>query len=77
MRHALIAVAVALVLPAPGLAQVARVELPRVQGTVTAVSDTSLTLDTASGPVTVALIPSRTVNVVPLPSSLSTAAVPP
>lgn len=64
MRHALIAVAVALALPAPALAQVARVELPRVQGTVTAVSDSSLTLDTASGPVTVALIPSRTVNVV-------------
>lgn len=35
----------------------------RLEGIVTAASDTSLTLNTANGPATVALLPNRTINV--------------
>ncbi len=63
MRNALFFLAAAAALPAVVQAQ-APAGPQRLQGTVTAASDTSLTLNTANGPQTVALLPNRTINVV-------------
>lgn len=63
-RTMLLALA-ALLLPSAALAQPAPLPAPeRAEGTIAAITDASLTLTTADGAKTIALLPGRTVNVV-------------
>ena len=62
MRKALFAIIAAISLSGAGQAQAPQGP-QRVEGTVSAVSDTSVTIATANGPQTVALLPNRVINV--------------